>query len=83
MRAFATNTAGTAYGAQVSVLTPLADIDGNTYTAVTIGTQVWMGENLRVTHLNNGTKITYEPVAGNWTSLAAAGYCYYANDSVQ
>lgn len=82
VRAFATNTAGTAYGAQVSVLTPLADIDGNTYTAVTIGTQVWMGENLRVTHLNNGTKITYEPVAGNWTSLAAAGYCYYANDSV-
>ena len=35
-----------------------------------------------VTHLNNGTKITYEAVAGNWTSLAAAGYCYYANDSV-
>jgi len=82
VRAFATNTTGTAFGDQVTVLTPLADIDGNTYTAVTIGTQVWMGENLRVTHLNNGTKITYEAVAGNWTSLAAAGYCYYANDSV-
>lgn len=82
VRAFATNTAGNAFGDQVTFLTPLADIDGNTYTAVTIGTQVWMGENLKTTHFNDGTEIPYVPVAGDWIGLGDAAYCYYGNDSV-
>jgi archaellin len=34
------------------------DYDGNWYGAVVIGDQVWLGENLRTTHLANGTVIT-------------------------
>lgn len=33
------------------------DIDGNTYNIVTIGTQVWMKENLRTTRYQNGDLI--------------------------
>lgn len=37
--------------------TTVKDIDGNSYNIVTIGTQVWMKENLRTTRYQNGDLI--------------------------
>lgn len=36
----------------------VTDFDGNEYNTVTIGTQVWMKENLKALHYANGTEIT-------------------------
>ena len=58
----------------------VTDIDGNTYHTVTIGTQVWMLENLKTTKYNDGTAITFEPGVLAWNSLTTGAYCWYGND---
>ena len=59
--------------------TPVTDIDGNTYQTVRIGNQVWMAENLRVTHYNDGTPITLDTAKLTWTFAETEKFCYYAN----
>lgn len=61
VRAYATNSAGTSYGNELSFTTIVADADGNTYTTVTIGTQVWLGQNLKTTKFSNGDPIPTTP----------------------
>jgi uncharacterized protein (TIGR02145 family) len=66
VRAFAINTAGTAYGNQISFTTSqtpsysgsVTDASGNTYSTIAIGTQIWMAENLRTTKYSDGSNIT-------------------------
>ena len=58
----------------------ISDIDGNVYHTVTIGTQVWLKENLKTTRLNNGTVISLETADANWEALISPGYCWYNND---
>jgi uncharacterized protein (TIGR02145 family) len=85
LRAYATNSAGTAYGNQIIFTTTVApptvtDIDGNVYNMITIGPQVWMQENLKTKRYNDGTSIPN--VTGNsaWVGLTTPGYCWYNND---
>ena len=44
------------------------DIDGQTYTTVTIGTQVWMKENLKVSKYRNGDPIPTNLNDGQWST---------------
>ncbi len=56
------------------------DIDGNLYHTVTIGTQTWMVENLRVTHFNDGTPIDMAKDTKSAKSWPDPLYCWYNND---
>ena len=83
VKAYATNSAGTAYGEEVSFtisftcgISTLTDIDGNTYNTVQIGGQCWMKENLRTKKYADGTAI----LQGSESSTTTA-YWYYPNDS--
>ena len=78
-RAYATNSAGTAYGNQLSFITPVTDIEGNLYKTVAIGTQIWMAENLKTTKYNDNTDIPNVTDATAWIGLTTPGYSWYGN----
>ena len=85
VRAYATNSAGTAYGEQLSFTTQLpfycgidtlTDYDDNVYHTVEIGQQCWIKENLRTIHYADGSII---PVGTELSQTTA--YRYYPNDN--
>ncbi len=82
-RTYATNSLGeTSYNNTTVVKTrtgEVTDIDGNTYYTVTIGTQVWMAENLMTTKYNDGTDIPYKPGNEEWNIFTPA-YCWVNNN---
>jgi uncharacterized protein (TIGR02145 family) len=59
------------------------DVEGTVYQAVQIGTQIWMAENLRVTHYADGTPIPYVTNPTEWSQLTKdkEAYCWYNNNS--
>lgn len=61
--------------------TTVTDIDGNVYQTVKIGDQLWMAENLRVTHYRDGSVIPNITGSSAWTGLSSGARCYYNNDS--
>ncbi len=79
----------------VNATTILTDIEGNEYNIIKIGTQIWMTENIKVTHYDNsgtlGAAIPNDPgngagvfTASEWVALSSdatsKAYCYY-NDN--
>lgn len=85
VRAFATNKSGTAYGNVISLTTVAeqnntSDIEGNIYETVTIGSQVWMKQNLRTTRFNSGEQIA--TTNQDLTDAQGASYQWAANNDI-
>ena len=53
----------------------VTDFDGNVYNTITIGTQTWMAENLKVKHYRNGEAITNVKDNTDWGNLSTGAYC--------
>jgi len=61
----------------------VSDIDGNIYPVIVIGTQEWLGSNLRTTSFADGT-----PIAGNlsnseWQANTTGAWAVYPHDNIQ
>jgi len=54
----------------------IVDIDGNIYKTVTIGSQVWMAENLKTTHYRNGDLISSSKGL-SWQNTEEGAYCVF------
>jgi uncharacterized protein (TIGR02145 family) len=91
VRAYATNSVGTAYGnMQMFTTLPVTDAqpcpgiatvtdyDGNIYNTVQIGNQCWMKENMRATHFADGTAIAFRPASVSESDVTP--YISYPND---
>lgn len=60
----------------------VTDIDSNIYNTVTIGTQVWMVENLKTTKYRDGTSIPKVNNDFTWKNLTTGAYCDYDYDTI-
>jgi uncharacterized protein (TIGR02145 family) len=58
----------------------LTDYDGNVYPTVKIGNQVWMQNNLMVTHYNDGSSITFLLDDSSWDTATSEGMCWPGNN---
>lgn len=85
VRAYATNSGGTAYGEDETFTTlsssTVSDAEGNSYNITGIGTQIWMAENLKTTKYNDGTSIPLVTDDAAWETISTPGYCWYNNDA--
>jgi len=55
----------------------VTDIDGNVYETVQIGNQLWISENLKVTHFNNGDEIPTGYSDLEWETIHDDAYSVY------
>ena len=87
LRAYATNSKGTAYGNELSFATQpvsattVTDIDGNVYPVIIIGTQTWMKENLKTTRYQNGEAIPTGLSDASWAATTSGAFAIYNNDA--
>jgi uncharacterized protein (TIGR02145 family) len=88
LRAYATNSTGTGYGNQVNFTITsgitggtVTDIDGNVYHTVTIGTKVWMVENLKTTKYRNSEPIPNITDGTEWGKLSTGAQCNFNNNA--
>jgi len=77
LRAYATNSAATTYGNELSFTTlPTPGFD-----TIVICNKIWMKRNLDVTTYRNGDPIPQVTDPSAWAALSTGAWCWYNNDS--
>ena len=59
----------------------ITDVENNTYKTMSIGTQQWMAENLKVSKYNDGTPIPNITDNTQWQNNTTGAWAYYNNDA--
>ena len=78
VRAYATNSLGTAYGNEQTFITStLVNLP-----SIAICNQFWTTQNLNVGRYRNGDLIPEITDAAQWSSLTTGAWCWYNNDSI-
>lgn len=83
VRGYVLNESGVYYTQEISFKTgegEFSDIDGNVYQIKTIGSQIWMIENLKVSKFNDGTIIPELQENLAWNSNTNSASCRIDND---
>ena len=79
------NSLGTTYGDDKTFVAsgpaPVIDIEGNVYSVIQIGTQIWKAENLKTTKYNDNSDIPNVTDNNTWIALSTPGFCWYNNDA--
>ena len=78
MTAFAVSAS--LFAQQGKIGAEIKDIEGNLYKTVTIGTQQWMAENLKVSKYSDGTTIPNITDNTQWQNNTTGAWSYYNND---
>lgn len=60
----------------------IAGTEKTSFREVTIGSQIWMADNLDVMTYRNGDTIQYVSDLRAWDTLSTGAWCYYDNDPV-
>lgn len=85
VRAYATNSYGTAYGNEITLIVnatgTVTDFDGNSYLTVVVGTQTWMASNLKTTHYQNGDPIVNGLSGFAWGTEKRGAYSFPGGDT--
>jgi uncharacterized protein (TIGR02145 family) len=86
IRAYQKNTTTQVYSDNLEAPMPVIDIDGNSYTIVKIGNQVWMAQNLKTSKFRDGTQIAYFDKTQNagWASSGTnltPAYCWILGEA--
>ena len=63
-----------------AITSTVTDIDGNIYQTKKFGDQIWMIENLKVTHYNNNDSIRYIYDGDFWANTFSGAYCVYQHN---
>lgn len=64
----------------ISLAQSCADVDGNVYNTVQVGSQLWMAENLRTTRYANGDAIATGLTNLEWGNTLEGAYAYPSNN---
>lgn len=88
-RIIAENELGVSYGEDATFTTTftgiigsVADVDGNLYSTIGIGYQIWMAENLKATQSVDGNLIPLVTLNTEWETLGESdlAYCFFENN---
>lgn len=78
IRSYATNSAGTSYGQQDTIVTSLT-LEATTYSAVKIGPLFWLSPDLRVVKYRNGDPIATGLSATDWAATNSGAFDQVGN----